>query len=128
MFGASQRNFLVDSPAAVAQAVLTALKLWYAEFYLDTTDGTPWLEGVLGIHDQASADSTIRTRILGIQVIVSSKNVPNGLTAGQLIPGVNSIDNFASQRDDLTRAYSAACLLNTIYGPTQLEIQNYPNF
>lgn len=128
MFGASQNNFLIDSPAAVAQAVMTSLKLWLGEWYLNVNDGTPYPESVLGYHNQSEADSTISAQILGVQVIISSTNVPSGTTPGQTVAVVTSIENFESIIDTVTRAYSASCIINTIYGPTPLQINNYPDF
>ncbi len=125
-FGSSQNNFLVDSPAAVAQVVMTTLGLWQGEWYLDTTAGTPYLEGVIGLHSQTEADMTIQSQIQGIEVIISSNNVPAGATPGQLVPAVTSIINYESTREN--KNYSATCTLNTIYGPTPLQISNYAIF
>jgi len=127
-FGSSQGNFLIDTPAAVGQAVLTSLKLWLGEWYINTNSGTPYPEGVMGYHNQASADSTIQTQILSVLVTISSTNVPAGTSPGQSVPGVNSISNYVSTIDPVKRSYSATCTINTIYGPTQLTINNYPNF
>lgn len=108
-FGSSQLNFLVNSPAAVAQVVETTLRLWLGEWYLDTTIGTPYVEGVLGKHSQAQADSTLISIITGVQ-------------------GVLSIQNFQSVIDPVTRTYSeVGGTLDTIYGETQLQIQNLGN-
>jgi len=127
-FGGGAANFIVDSPAAVGQIVGTTLRLWLGEFFLNVNDGTPYPEGVLGYHDQATADSTIQTQILGVQVIISSTNIPTGFSAGQSVAGVTSISNYVSQINPDTRAYSAQCTINTIYGPTPLVVANYPNF
>lgn len=39
---------LVNSPEAVAQAIKTRFLLWYGQWFLDTTEGTPWIQSVLG--------------------------------------------------------------------------------
>lgn len=127
-FGASQLNFLVDSPSTVAQAVQTNLQLWLGEWYLNTTDGTPYPEGVIGYHSQATADATIQAQILSIAVTISSTNVPSGATPGQSVQGVTTIDNYLSTIDPTSRAYSASCIINTIYGPTPLQINDYNDF
>jgi hypothetical protein len=127
-FGNGQNNFLIDSPAAIAQAVKTSLLLFMGEWYLNVNDGTPYFESILGYHSQAEADQAIQSQILGVQVIVSSTNIPSGATAGQIIPGVTSIINYVSSIDPISRAYSSSCTINTIYGPTPLEIANYQNF
>lgn len=109
-FGSGQLNFLIDSPAAVAQAVQTSLLLWLGEWYLDLNDGTPYPEGVIGKHDQATADATIVSRINQVQ-------------------GVIDIVNYESVIDPDTRAYKTINGdLNTIYGQTQVEVDNSVNF
>jgi hypothetical protein len=128
VFGQSQQNFLVDSPAAVAQVVMTSLKLWLGEWYQNLNDGTPYSEGVIGYHSQATADATIQAAILAVEVIVSSTSVPPGAVAGQSIPGVTDIINYVSTVNPETRNYSASCTINTIYGPTALEIADYQDF
>jgi hypothetical protein len=127
-FGNGQNNFYIDSPAAVAQAVLTTLKLIYGEWYLNTTEGVPYFTGILGYENQITADATIQNQILNVQAIISATTIPSGYQAGQLVPCVSGIENYQSTIDPYSRAYSASCILNTIYGPTQLEIANYPNF
>lgn len=120
-FGGSQANFLIDSPQAVAQAVQTSLKLWYGEWYLDQTAGVPYLESVLGFNSQATADSAIKTAILGVTATISSTNVPSGTSPGQVVQAVNTIDNYSSSINTETRAYTVSCTLNTIYGPTEFQ-------
>lgn len=109
MFGQSLRNFYIDVPAAPAQAVKTRLLLWLGEWYLDTNEGTPYLQGVLGKHTQTMADTTIQDR-------VSST------------PGVTSFQNFSSSFDSERRSYSARLTLNTVYGLTEVELMNFVNF
>jgi hypothetical protein len=127
-FGSGQGNFLIDSPQAVAQVVLTTLKLWLGEFFLNTSDGTPYPEGVVGYHSKATADATIQNQILGVTGTVSSTNVPAGTQPGQSVALVTGISDYVSEVNPASRAYSATCTINTIYGPTQLTIDNYPNF
>ena len=49
-FGQGDDTWLVNSPEAVAQAIKTRFLLWYGEWFLDTTAGTPWIQSVLGRH------------------------------------------------------------------------------
>ncbi|MFW3086591.1 hypothetical protein ACN6UI_27150, partial [Klebsiella aerogenes] len=42
-FGQGDDTWLVNSPEAVAQAIKTRFLLWYGEWFLDTTEGTPWI-------------------------------------------------------------------------------------
>lgn len=91
--------FLVDSPDAVAQAILTRLKLWSGEWFVDTTDGTPYLDQILG--KSGNPDSAIQQRILAT-------------------PGVTSITAYDSSRDPVTRALSVTATVQTQYGTTTL--------
>lgn len=111
-FGNSLRDFYIDIPEAVAQAVQTRLLLWLGEWYLDVTEGVPYLEGVIGKHPdpQATADQTIKTVIQGTQ-------------------GFADIIEFQSEINPDTRAYKVPiCEIDTIYGPTAVEIANNGNF
>jgi hypothetical protein len=97
-------------PAAVAQAVQTSLLLFLGEWYLDLTQGTPYPTGVLGKHSQDQADATIRATVSQVQ-------------------GVQSIASFSSTINPATRAYSVTQLvINTIYGQTEVDVENLNNF
>jgi hypothetical protein len=109
VFGHSQVDFLVNTPETVAQAIETSLRLWLGEWYLNINDGTPYLEGILGYHSQDMADANLKARIENVQ-------------------GVVNISEYSSSVDPVTRKYSATCTVNTLYGPTQVEIQNLGNF
>jgi len=61
--------FLVDSPACVAQAISTRLKLWQGEWFLDTTAGTPWLQKILA--KSSNPEAYIRKAILGTTGVLS---------------------------------------------------------
>jgi hypothetical protein len=128
VFGSSGANFIVDTPAGVAQIVMTSLKLFLGEWYLNVNAGTPYFESIIGYHSQESADIALQTEILSVEVIISSTNVPTGTVPGQSVPAVTGITNWQSSIDPATRAYSASCTINTIYGPTLLQIANYANF
>jgi hypothetical protein len=105
-FGNGQANFLTNSPEAVAQAVESYLRLWLGEWYLNTNDGTPWLEGVFGYNSKEEADETLIQTILGVQ-------------------GVQNLENWQSTVDPATRQYtSVSAQLYTIYGQTQLQLEN----
>lgn len=104
-FGSGLLNFWIDQPEGVAQVVQTSLLLWLGEWYLDLTIGMPWIQGVLGKHNQATADITVQDYILNIQ-------------------GVTDIQNFLSTSDQANRKYSASTLLDTVYGPTPADVSN----
>lgn len=109
VFGNGQRDFYINSPEAIAQNVATYLKLWLGEWYLDVSAGTPWLQGVFGYHTKEESDSTLQGVILGLT-------------------GVVDLTNWESTRDPVTREYiSISAKLDTIYGQTQLQMQNVGN-
>lgn len=96
-FGAGSANYIVDAPEGVAQLVLTRLRLWYGEWWLDTSDGTPWLQEVLGVRTIQTRDAAIRLRALNTQ-------------------GVRSIVEYSSSFDAEQRTFSVNIKLDTIYG------------
>jgi len=98
VFGGDQAAFFRDVPEAPAQACMTRLQLYLGEWFLDTSDGTPWKTKVLGKHTEATRDPVIRARILGTQ-------------------GVSSISTYASQVNRDTRAFAAQANIETSYGP-----------
>lgn len=108
-FGNGQMDFYRDVPEGVGQIIKTGLLLWLGEWYLNTAVGMPWLEGVLGKHGQTTADTTIQDQILNTQ-------------------GVVNIQSFSSEIDPDTRQYSAQAKVNTLYGVTQVQLDNYVNF
>ena len=103
-FGQGSANFLVNSPACVAQAVQTRLRLFEGEWFLDQTDGTPWFQDVLGQKNALdNINLIIRARILATQGVS-----PQG-----------GIENYSAVFDDTTRKLTVTMTLNTIYGQTE---------
>lgn len=98
-FGQGDNTFLINSPDAVAQAVKTRFVLWYGEWFLDTTEGTPWIQSVLGKQSPDVYTLAIRQRILATQ-------------------GVNSITAFDSSVNSSTRRVTFTATIDTIYGTT----------
>lgn len=98
-FGENGSNFLVNSPAAVGQAVLTSLKLFRGEWFLDQTAGVPYSTEILGAGTESLRDLAVQTAILQVQ-------------------GVNSITEYASYLNPVTREFIWAATINTIYGTT----------
>lgn len=103
-FGQSQNDFLVDSPAAVAQIIETSLNLFLGEWYLDQTQGMPWLQGVIGKYSQATADLTVQGYIASIT-------------------DVTDIENYISSDDQGPRRYSATATVITPFGETDISIE-----
>ena len=104
-FGAGPANFLVNTPATVAQSVLTRLRLWQGEWFLDTTVGTPWLQQILDTgRGKALRDLAIQTRVLSTH-------------------GVTGINTYASTIDPKTRNMAIEMTITTIYGSTLEPIE-----
>ncbi|QKS62210.1 hypothetical protein [Cupriavidus gilardii] len=101
-FGNQAADFYKDTPDAVAQAVMTRLRLLRGEWFLDTTEGTPWATEVLGKYTGATYDAAIRQRILGTQ-------------------GVTELVNYSSNLDTERRHLSVTATINTIYGTTTVQ-------
>lgn len=100
-WGQNAANFLVDSPGAVAQVVLTRLKLLLGEWFLDVTVGMPWATQVLGANTGALYDQAVKNCILGTQGVT-------GIVAGTYSSQVNG------------RALSVSCTIATLYGATPI--------
>ncbi|MDU7817794.1 MULTISPECIES: hypothetical protein [Klebsiella] len=98
-FGQGDDTWLVNSPEAVAQAIKTRFLLWYGQWFLDTTEGTPWIQSVLGKQRPDTYNLAIRRRILETQ-------------------GVRSITEFNTEVDGRTRRVSFTATVETIYGTT----------
>lgn len=95
-FGHSQTDFLVDSPEAVAQAILTRLNLSTGEWFLNTSDGTP-MDQILGTGHQTTFDQAIKDRILNT-------------------PGVIGITSYFSTIDSVVRSIRISATVDTLYG------------
>jgi hypothetical protein len=94
-FGQGASEFLIDTPEAVIQAVKTRLALWAGEWFLDLTEGTPYLTDILGVGTQATYDTAIQERILGT-------------------PGVAAISDYSSSL--VGRRLSVSAKVKTIFG------------
>lgn len=101
VFGQGQAEFMVDSPETVAQAVRTRLRLSTGEWFLDTTEGTPYATEILGAGTQSLYDSAIKERVVGT-------------------PGVVSIDDYSSYLGQ-DRALTVTMTISTQYGQTTLS-------
>jgi hypothetical protein len=102
VFGHSQTDFYRDEPIAVAQAVQTRLGLFTGEWFLDTTEGTPWRTSVLGKYTQNTYDLVVKERILQTQ-------------------GVKSIDSYSSTLDRSARVLRISATISTIYGSSTVQ-------
>lgn len=102
-FGQAQANFLVNSPAAVAQSVLTRLLLFTGEWFLNLAEGMPWSISVLGKGTKALYDQAIQQRVLATQNVLS-------------------IDAYASSLDDTTRSLSVEMTITTSFGQVNVQV------
>lgn len=107
-FGHSLADFWHDQPEGVGQAVLTRLRLYRGEWFLDVDEGTPWggfplndavvAQGqILGSHTAQTRDLALKQRILETE-------------------GVLGIRAYSSSVDPDTRVFSVNVEVDTIYG------------
>jgi hypothetical protein len=106
-FGQGQANFWINQPEAVAQSILTRLRLSLGEWFYDTSDGTPWMTEVLGERTQPTRDIVVRDRVQG--------------TTGLL-----SIDTYGSLVNPIDRSWTAAMTVTTVYGRIALAAAKLP--
>lgn len=79
----------------VAQCVMTRLALWKGAWFIDTDEGTPWIQEILGKHE--AVEAVLRSRILET-------------------PGVQELDSFEVVFDPDTRKIQITAEIETIYG------------
>lgn len=88
---------------------MTRLLLWLGEWFLNTEDGTPYMQGVFGVNKKDTADLTIQQRVAGTE-------------------GFVDIESYDSELDVDSRKMSVAMTINTIYGTTNVQIENFKNY
>lgn len=101
-FGRGQNDFYRNSPEAVAQAVVTRLRLWVGEWFLDVTEGTPYQAAGLGARRLATVDPMMRERILETE-------------------GVVRITSYSSTYDADQRRVTLAATIDTEFGQAQIN-------
>lgn len=101
-FGNQQMDFYRNSPETVAQAILTRLRLWKGEWFLDVVDGTPYQQATLGTNKNKSIEPAIRSRILNTE-------------------GVSNIESLTLTINPDSREASINAVVNTIYGQTAVQ-------
>jgi hypothetical protein len=102
-FGKGQQDYFLNDPNGVGQLVLTRLEMGKGEWFLDTTDGTPWRLKVLGRRTEATRDAAIRARVLATQ-------------------GVKAINTYASQVNRQARSFGAQIMIDTIYSADAIGV------
>lgn len=109
-FGRGGANFLVNSSACVAQSVLTRLKLLQGEWFLDTTEGTPWLQKIVGVKNNKKIyDLVIRARVLATQ-------------------GVTKISSYSSVLDTVKRTLSVSMMIVTAFDTEPVAVATTLSF
>ncbi len=101
-FGQGQANFLINSPEAVGQLVLTRLRLLRGEWFLDKQEGTPYSTLILGTNTSGTYDAAIRAQILATQ-------------------GVTGLVNYSSSLNTATRKLTITANVDTVYGSTAVQ-------
>lgn len=96
VFG-SGRNDFVTGVDAVAQAILTKIKLFQGEWWENLTEGTPMFQAILGT---MPANKEAIDRILSERILA----VPNVISIEELYSAISN------------RIYSVIIRVNTLYG------------
>lgn len=102
-FGNNLKDFYIDSPQAVLQAVITRLKLWRNEWFVNLSEGVPYFQ-ILGKSDERTRNEIVRMTILNTE-------------------GVESINEFETNVNPINRKLSISCSIITVYGPTVLKVE-----
>jgi hypothetical protein len=111
-FGHSLADFWYNQPEAVGQAILTRLRLYRGEWFLDLTVGTPWggfpLNDEVVARGQILAERTQQTRDLALKRVVLETQ------------GVSGIAAYSSSFDPNIREFRVSIEVDTIYGAVAL--------
>lgn len=83
-FGQGNSNFLINSPACVAQAVQTRLLLERGEWFLDNQAGTPYKTDILGAHTKGKYDTAIRSRISSTENVTGIESYNSAVVGRKL--------------------------------------------
>ena len=93
----------IDGSQAVAQTVVTRLRLFLGEYHLDIRDGTPWFQSILGKYDNMNVvESLIRKRISETE-------------------GVVRIRSFSTNLDFDERVLTVTCSIETKFGIEEIS-------
>ena len=92
----------VNNPLAVMSAIKSRLELATNQWFLDTREGTPYKEQILGKHKSDIYNQAIQDRI-------------------KKTKGVKKILNYHSEYDPITRKVTITALIETIYGISELK-------
>lgn len=101
-FGGGQADYHHDTPEAVAECIRGRLSLMAGEWFLDTAEGTPYYQKVVGYNTAGLYDVAIKDRILGSR-------------------GMRSVIQYESRRDS-ARNLAVTARVDTIFGPAALTV------
>ena len=101
---------IIDNAERVAQQILITLRFWYGEWFLDTTQGVPYLEYILVKNPNENHIRQILT-----EAILS-------------VEGVNTVDDMELDFDVRNRRMVVTYTATTDYGLlTRREVLGYGN-
>lgn len=89
--------FMIDNAERVAQQIIITLRFWYGEWFLDTSDGTPYLEYILVKNPNMSHIRQILTeRIQSVEgvITVNEMNLEFDRQARSLIVDYEANTNY----------------------------------
>lgn len=108
IWGQGTANFLTDADA-VAQAILTTLRLFEGEWWANMAEGTPMWQQILGVgapgQRQQQISLILQQRILAV-------------------PYVTSLAQVQAAFNPNTRQFTFYCVANTAFGP--VTVSNIP--
>jgi len=102
MTGHGAADFYTDTPNAVAQSVVTRLRLWAGEWFEDVEEGTPYRQKVLGEYKLKTAGAAIKRRIAQTD-------------------GVSAVKDFSATFEPEIRKLTVSATIETIFGETSIE-------
>ena len=105
LWGQGQANFISDADA-VAQIILTRLRLFQGEWWSDLTDGTPYWQQILG---KSGSDNHIQV----VTLILTQRIAAT--------PYVNGVSNVQVSFNPSSRGMSFYCVVQTQFGPIALS-------
>lgn len=89
---------IAEDAEAVAQRVKTRLYLLLGEWFLDTSDGMPYLQAIMvRPADVPFVEAVVKQRILGTE-------------------GISTLTDFQMIYSSLTRRIDISCTVTTVYG------------
>jgi len=107
-------NAALADQAAVRQAILTRLKLFYGEWWEDTTKGLPVFQSMLGKlaskSAQAAIQSAIQTCILGVPYVTSLSSLSTSFSSGKFTFTATANTSFGAVTVDSSLPGNSASL------------------